>query len=174
MRKSRIMEVGVLIASIIMMGGAAFAVDIDGDPQILPIQGQAVMGATHVIEIDASSFTETTTNTAQQVTIPIAAKMGVELVCMQLPTAFVGADYTNGTPSCVVTVGDDGAVARFMASTELASANTEVFLSYGTGTQLGYTSADEIDFTFTSDADNNLADLVSGKIKFYLKIIDAR
>lgn len=93
---------------------------------------QAYFGATHEVGISFKDFaTATTTNTAYTISnMNVAAKMGVELVAMILDTAFDTAN-TNFTGSCAVIVGDGTDDDLFLASTELASDGTEVFVKYG-------------------------------------------
>jgi hypothetical protein len=99
-------------------------------------QERANLGATHVATFTYADFTETTTNTAQTFTnvFAVAAKEGVELVAMQLATAF-DTGNTNYTGSVLVEVGDGADADLYLTSTELASDGTEVFLKFGRSVQ---------------------------------------
>lgn len=178
-------------------------------------QEKAHLGATHVATITYADFTETTTNTATTLTnvFSAVAKQGIQLVAMQLKTAFTTGN-TNYTGSVAVTVGDGTDADLYLTSTELASDGTEVFLKFGrtplacstattyltnTITYLGattnlltntiiyassvtetatddsygrkvYTAADNIDFTFTPNAEEALDALTAGEVRFYFKI----
>jgi hypothetical protein len=86
-------------------------------------------GGTHCVTVKYSDFTETTVNTAETLTWNVLAKQGVELVAMELVTAFDSGD-TNYTGSCLVTVGDGTDADLYLTSTELASDGTEVFWKF--------------------------------------------
>ena len=94
----------------------------------LPEQEQVNLGATHVLTMTYADFTETTTNTAQTFTnvFAVSAKEGVQLVAMQLKTAY-DTGNTNYTGSCAVTVGDGADADLYLTSTELASDGTKCF-----------------------------------------------
>jgi hypothetical protein len=104
------------------------------------IQERAFVGATHVVTIDHSDLTETNTATAQTLTsLSVAAKQRVELIGMELVTAFDAGN--NATGSVLVTVGDGAAgVDFYLDSTELNSNKTEIWQKYGRSF-VGVTSA---------------------------------
>ena len=139
------------------------------------IAEQAAMGASHKITVTyADLLTATTTNEAMTCTIPILAKMGAEVVYADLKTAFAGTTFTNGTTSLTCIIGDGGDDDRFLASMQVAAANTEIWLKYGTGTKLAYTTTDTIDIKFQPNAENTLDELTAGEITFYLNLKDTR
>jgi hypothetical protein len=99
-------------------------------------QEKAHLGATHVATITYADFTETNTNTAVTLTnvFSVAAKQGVQLMAMQLKTAFTTGN-TNYTGSVLVTVGDGADADLYLTSTELDSDGTEVFIKFGRSVQ---------------------------------------
>jgi hypothetical protein len=117
-----------LSAVLVAVGLAGFALASDIYP--LSEQEKANTGANWVWILDYEDFTEATANTAQVFSnFVVKAKQGVEFVALQLDTAFDSGN-TNYTGSCAVTVGDGSDADLFLASTELASDGTEVFLKY--------------------------------------------
>lgn len=138
----------------------------------LPEQERANIGATHVATVTYADLTETNTNTAQTLTnvFAVAAKEGVQLVAMQLVTAF-DTGNTNYTGSVLVTVGDGTDTDLYLTSAELASDGTEVWLKYGTTGRKVYTAADTIDFVFTPNSDEALSANTAGEVRFYFKVI---
>jgi len=168
----------------------------------LPEQEQAYIGATHVATIGYADLTDTNVNTAQTLTnvVSVEAKQGVQLVAMQLITAFNAGN--NATGSVAVIVGDGTDTDLYLTSTELNSNLTEVWLKYGRSVQAAtsgvitnvigattnlvtvltaltddvtgrklYTASDTIDFTFTPNAVNSLSQNTAGEVRFYFKII---
>jgi hypothetical protein len=155
---------------------------------------QAKTGAIRVYEVDEADLTTTTTNTAQTLTVSVPAKAAVQFVMMELETAF-DTGNTNYTGSLAVKVGDGTDDDLFLTSTELASDGTEVFKKYApvttvTATATGpqstnmtvtvtsvamgekvYTAADTLDFVFTPNANEAVADNTSGKVRFYFKVL---
>lgn len=117
----------------VLSAGDAFAVSV----QRLSAMEQANTRATHRVVIKESDLTETSTNTAQTLgaSFPVAAKMGVEVVAMQLVTSF-DEGTTNYTGSCALTVGDGTDADLYLTSTELHADGTEVWLKYGRSTWL--------------------------------------
>jgi len=167
-------------------------------------QERANIGATHVATITYADFTETATNTAQTLTnvFTVAAKEGVQLVAMQLQTAF-DTGNTNYTGSVLVEVGDGTDADLYLTSTELASDGTEVWLKHGRSVQAAtsgvvtqvvagvtnaitvltaltddstgrkvYTAADTVDFKFTPNSDEALSSNTVGEVRFYFKVIE--
>lgn len=120
-----------LIALILWAGLPALAVTVSVEP--LNAQERAALNATHVAEIDYADFSESTSNTAETLTMSIAAKQGFEVVALVLDTAF-DTGNTNYTGSCALTIGDGTDADLFLESTELASDGTEVWLKYGRAT----------------------------------------
>ena len=168
----------------------------------LPEQEQAYIGATHVATIGYADLTDTNVNTAQTLTnvFAVEAKQGVQLVAMQLITAFNAGN--NATGSVAVIVGDGTDTDLYLTSTELNSNLTEVWLKYGRSVQAAtsgvitnvigattnlvtvltaltddvtgrklYTASDTIDFTFTPNAVNSLSQNTAGEVRFYFKVI---
>jgi len=161
--------IGMIVMLVVVLAGFARAQDV----KLLTINESARWGgATHVVEIDYDDLTTTTTNTAQVLTVDVLNKQGVEVVCAVLETAFVDA-ATNANNTLTLIVGDGGDTDRFLASHELCSDGTEVFLKYGTGTALAYTADDTIDFTITPHASYGVAAMDAGKVRVYLRVLDA-
>ena len=100
-------------------------------------QERANLGATHEVTIEYSDLAAgTTTNTALTLTnvFDVAAKQGVQLVAMQLVTAF-DTGNTNYTGSLAVEVGDGADADLYLTSTELASDGSEVWIKFGRSVQ---------------------------------------
>lgn len=114
-----------------LAAGAVCAATVDLKP--LPIETRAAMGATHFVEFTKASFSVTATNTAQVLTNAVPAKRAVEFVGMVLDTAFEGQLTTTNFPitSVALKIGDGSDDDLFMASTELASDGSEVFVKFG-------------------------------------------
>lgn len=131
--------------------------------------------ATHVAEITYADLTAAG-NTQTLSGIPIAAKMGFEVVGAQLTEAFVSSDGTLA--STAITIGDGGLATRFLSSTELNTQGTEVFLKGGTlaNTSLPYvyTADDTVDVFFTATAAKALNTHTAGRLLVYCNITDAR
>lgn len=87
-------------------------------------------GATHVAIFKNSDFTQSATNTAETFTNTIPAKHAVELVSMNLVQAF-DTGNTNYSGRLGLKIGDGSDDDLFLASTELASDASEVYIKYG-------------------------------------------
>lgn len=141
----------------------------------LPLETQLEKKATHVVEF---GYADLTNATATQTLSPvvIAAKMGVEVVALELPEAFVSSDATLISSS--ITVGDGGSATRFLSATELNAEGTEVFLKGGTlaNTSLPYvyTGDDTVDIFVTGTTGKALNTHTAGRGLLYLRITDAR
>ena len=102
--------------------------------------------------------------------------MGVELTGMELVTAFVSSDAT--LLSTAVVVGDGSSTNRFLTSTELNAAGTEVFLKGGapalSAVPYVYTADDTVDVVVTGTAAKLLNTHTAGKVRFYFTVTDAR
>lgn len=131
-------------------------------------------GANFIVEIDKTDLTESGAGTAQTFTFPVVAKQGVELVHAELPEAFVSSDGT--LISTAVIVGDGGGTNRFLTSTELNAAGTEVFLKGGTNSTIPYvyTVDDTVDITITPTAAKSLNTHTAGKLRLFFRITDPR
>lgn len=121
----------MVLAMVLVMAGFVSAASF----RPLPEQEQAHIGATHVATITHADLTETNVDTAQTLTnvFVVAAKQGVQLVAMQLITAFDAGN--NATGSVCVTVGDGTDTDLYLTSTELNSNLTEVWLKFGRSVQ---------------------------------------
>lgn len=97
---------------------------------VLSVPEAAAKGATHYMQFTWEDFTVSTTNAIQAFTNSIAAKTAVEFVGMILDVA-ADTGNTNYTGSCLIKVGDGSDDDLFLASTELASDGTEVWVKYG-------------------------------------------
>lgn len=119
----------MVLAMALLMAGWATAAEF----RPLLEQERANLGATHEVTIKYSDLaTGTTTNTALTLTnvFDVATNAAVQLVAMQLITAF-DTGNTNYTGSLAVEVGDGTDADLYLTSTELASDGTEVWLKYG-------------------------------------------
>jgi hypothetical protein len=130
------------------------------------------LGANLMIEVGYEDFTESDTNTAEVLTLDIAAGEGFALLYADVIEEFVGA---LGTDSLTVTVGNTD-VDQYLASMELATESSEVSGKFGTGIDGAngefYETADTIDFTFTPNAENATDDFTAGRVRFYCILIE--
>jgi hypothetical protein len=97
--------------------------------QPLSVPEMAKWGATHVLIVEWNDLTTSATNTAQLFTNSVVAKTAVECVGLLLDEAF-DTGNTNFTGSLAIKIGDGSVDDLFLASTELASDGTEVFVKY--------------------------------------------
>lgn len=98
----------------------------------LPTGQKAEEGATHIVKIDYSDLTTTTSNTAQTLTtLNVDPRMGVEFKSMMLVKPFQILVNTNYTASLALTVGDGTDLDYYLASTEIDEQGTEVYLEFG-------------------------------------------
>ncbi len=118
-------KIAWLMALLVLAGIMAYGVEVNPRPNLK-------YGGTHCVTVKYSDFTTATTNTAQTLTWTVAAGQAVELVAMELVTAFDSAN-TNYTGSCAVKVGDGTDDDLFLTSTELASDGSEVFWKFNPG-----------------------------------------
>ena len=130
----KFMAMSLVLAVVTVAGAVQF--------QPLSVPEAAWLGATHKAIITEADLTTATTNTAQALTNAIPAGTAVECVGMRLVTAFDTAN-TNYTGSLALIVGDGSDTDLFLASTELASDGTEVFVKYAPphSATVSYTSA---------------------------------
>lgn len=146
--------------------------------QPLGVEEAALIGATHRLILTHADITMATVDTAQTIeAVPVAAKMGVQLVDVRLKTAFQdSADAASIITA--ITVGDGGSTTRFLASTELNANGTEIWLKGGVNPNpqpYVYTAADTVDVVFLAPTSGkNLAALDTGEVHLYFKITDAR
>lgn len=120
-----------LMGLVVLATCSAMAATVELKP--LPIETRAAMGATHFVEFTHKSFSVAATNTAEVFTNTVPAKRAVEFVGMVLETAFQGLLSPTNHPatSLALKIGDGSDDDLFMASTELASDGTEVFIKFG-------------------------------------------
>jgi len=178
-----------LIALLVLVAGVAQAAQW----RALDSMEQARTGANRVYEVDYRSLTTATTNTAQTLQVAVPAKSAVQFVLMELETAFDTAN-TNHTGSLVVRVGDGSTTDLFLGDTELAADGTEIWKKFApvplvTATSTGdhvtnmtvtvtsaargekvYTSAGNIAFRFTPNAEEAVSANVQGKVRFYFNL----
>lgn len=177
------MKFATMILTVLAVAGVVCAQDVK---LLSNNEAAAWGGATHVVEIDYQDLTTTTTNTAQTLTVAVLAKQAVEVVASVLETAFVDT-ATNGNNTLTLTVGDGTDADLYLASQELASDGTEVWLKYGRNVwnsgsatnvtlsygQKVYTAADTIDFAITPHSNYAVSAMDAGKVRVYLRVLDA-
>ena len=114
----------LLMAMAVLPAGA-------NDYRQLSISEMARFGATHAWTLTYKDFAaSTSTNTALAITNVVAANTAVFFKGMVLNDAF-SVETTNYTGSCALIVGNGTDTDLFLASTELASDGTEVYVKYG-------------------------------------------
>lgn len=122
-------------------------------------------GATHCLEITYADLTDAD---ASQTLTPITVANGTAFMVTQaqLVEAFVSSDAT--LTSTTLKVGDGGDTSRFLASMELNSAGTEVFVKGGALTAIyQYTAADTVDALIECTAGKLLNSHTAGKVRVY-------
>jgi len=131
-------------------------------------------GATHKAILTHADLTETAVSTAQTIGLAsLSAKMSAKCLKAQLITPFsCSTDSANN--STALEVGDDGSVARLLASMELNENGTEVFLKKGTGTDYVFTAANYVDAYVTPASGKALSALDAGEVHIFLQITDGR
>ncbi len=93
-----------ILIVMMLVGLVALAAQADPYLQVLGLAGRASYNATHVYRVTFDAFSESDTNTAETLSIPIPANTGVRLVACQLNTTF-DTGNTNYTGSCALKVG---------------------------------------------------------------------
>lgn len=135
-------------------------------------------GATHCGEITWQDFVAADTGNTKTFNLaPVVAKQGLQLTHVELPEVFVSSDGT--LISTAITIGDSGSANRFLTTTELNLAGTEVFLK---GTALAgasavpfvYTAGDNLQVAFTATAAKALNTHTAGKVLVYFRLWDVR
>jgi len=124
----------LLMAMAVLPAGA-------NDYRQLSISEMARFGATHAWTLTYKDFAaSTSTNTALAITNVVAANTAVFFKGMVLNDAF-SVETTNYTGSCALIVGNGTDTDLFLASTELASDGSEVYVKYGPPSTYAVTSA---------------------------------
>ncbi len=162
--------IGMLAVLAIALGAAQAATTVDA--KRLGINEMAGhLGANYMIEVAYSDFSTTATNTAEVLTLDVAAGQGFTLLYADVIEEFVGV---AGTDSLTVIVGDGADADQFLVSLELATESTELVGKFGTGLADGvfYESADTIDFTFTPNAENATDGFTAGVVRFYVYVAE--
>jgi hypothetical protein len=151
-------------------------------------------GATHVVALTADDLAAGTT-VAEALTnttvFAVAANTYVEFLGMELVTAFATTNDAVWTNSLTLTVGDGTDADLYLAATQLAADNTEVFFALppvpavsvpvgatnvtvaGSVTVYGrklYTGADTIDFLLTPGASLALDANAVGEVLTYWRV----
>jgi len=117
---------GLVLWMVLAMVGFVQAQNV----RVLTANEAVAMGATHAAVLTHEDLTTATTNTAQTFNIPLLAKQGFEVAFSRLNTPFVDT-ATNGNNTLTLKIGDGSDDDLFLASQELCSDGTEVFLKFG-------------------------------------------
>jgi hypothetical protein len=139
----------------------------------LGLQEQAARGGNYEVEYSHEDLTEAAANTAQTLTVTIAAKMSAQVVEHVIDVPFKDASDAAFNSTTVI-VGDGGSTNRLLTSTELNENGTEVLFKKGTGTDYVFTADDTIDITIASMAAKSLSDIDTGRARLLLNIQDRR
>ncbi len=142
--KKRKKIMGLALVSLILASATAPAWGASYRPVLE--QERGFVGATHVATFTYADLTETNAATAQtnSTVFTVKAKQRVELIGMELVTAFNAGD--NATGSVCVIVGDGADPDFYLDSTELNSNKTEVWSKFGRAYQ-GITTATSVNMT---------------------------
>jgi hypothetical protein len=181
-------KIGLLVMALLVwfvVAGAAFAQNL----QPLTEQEQVRTGATHVWRVTTDDLTTTTADTAQALNFAVPAGTAVEFVSYRMVTAF-NAAATND--SLTISIGDEDSATRFLAATQIASDDTEVYVAWpstsltyaaahdatnNTTTVLStvaryyYSAAKSLRLTFTPANGGDVADYTTGDIRVYWRIV---
>ncbi len=140
----------------------------------MTVEQQAITGASHMGIITYADLTDA--DDAQSFNLAVvAAKMGMLLVACLLKKTFVSSDAT--LISTAITCGDAGSATRFLSSTELNEAGTEIFLKPGAinpASLTVYTAADNFIVAFAATSGKALNTHTQGEVHFWLRLADAR
>ena len=140
----------------------------------LPLETRIAESADFELLVNYKDFVASTTNDATFLaSIPVKAKMSVEIKRLILDTPFAnGGDNTNN--STTVIGGDSGSTNRLLTSTELNLNGSYVSLKNGTGTIYPYTSTTTVDLIFTPKSGTPLSALTQGQVRVLYRIADER
>ena len=135
-------------------------------PTIIPLNNLEQVangGANRVWELTHADLTQTTVNTAQAFTIPVAAGDAFRVVAVKLITPL--EDQSDAAfNSCAATIGDGGSATRFLASTQLNLNGTEIDFAPGAlGESYLYNVADTVDISIGSMTAKALNDIDKGR-----------
>lgn len=146
--------------------------------QILSTEERAASRFTHKAPILYTDVTGGTLTGTDVSTVALTGSLPVgtyvKSAGFKLDTAFDASD--SAINSCLMTVGDDGDVDRFIVSKELAVDGTEIlyWITANVTTTLPYvyTTANTIDavFTVAGGASPTIAELNAGQVTVYLEI----
>ena len=138
---------------------------------VLPLttEEKAATLATHLVTITSDDLTETTVNTAQTLTVTVAAGDFFEVIAHKLVTPFEDAsDAAFNTTA--YTIGDGGSANRFLTSTELNVNGTEIDFKAGAlGEGYFYNSADTVDFAIGSMSGKALNNIDTGELHVFIR-----
>jgi hypothetical protein len=128
-------------------------------------------GATHRAVITSADLTETTADTAQNLTLftTPASKCSVECKKAVLVTAFEDASDAAFNTNALI-VGDSGDTDRLLASQELNENGSTVEKKIGTGTKHVYTAATAIQANVDAMTAKSLSNVDTGEVHIYLCI----
>lgn len=161
----------IAMLAVLALAGAAMAATTVDVKRLGVTESAGHLGANLLIEVEYSDFSTTATNTAETLTLDIAAGECFALVYAEVVTEFVGA---AGTDSLTVIIGDGSDDNRFLASLEMATESTELSGKFPPSTTNGhyYEAADTVDFTFTPNAENSTSGFTAGKVRFWCFMAD--
>ena len=149
---------------------------------ISELEGVARAGATHLVVIKAADMTAAgATVTISPLAIPASTTryIGVQLIQCTLKTSFTSADTSGVANALTITVGDDGSATRFLASTELLAAGTEIWNKAGANPNPAlyeYTTTDTVDVFVTlavASGSAVLSELSAGEVHLWFRINDS-
>jgi hypothetical protein len=156
--------------------------------RVLPTETVNLTGWTHKINLTYADLAAATGASGTEVNLQLLPDVSVsttsvvpagtivEKAAFNLKTAFDASD--SAINSLLITVGDSGVAARFIASTQLAVDGTEIlwYASPHNTTTLPYAYADtaaiKAYFTVAGGGNPTMAELNAGELEIYLKVHD--
>ncbi len=139
----------------------------------IPLEGRVAEAGNFEVVITHEDLTTATGGTAQTLTIPIKNKMSVRCVRAILDEAFLDSSDTDHVSTALI-VGDGGSTSRFLASMELNSRGTEIYLKSGVDIEYPYTTDDTVDMTFTPTSGKAVSALSAGQVRLIFQVTDER
>ena len=127
-------------------------------------------GYTHIVVVDHTNLTETTTNTAQTFNVaPTLAGDTIVKYAMVLKTPLKDAS-DSAFNSNTLSFGDSSSATRFVSGVQANENGTEVTYTFG-NTAYTYTAAGQLTITVNSMSAKALSDVDTGQVIFMFELL---
>ena len=140
----------------------------------IPLYDQIPLGgATHLIDVSHEDLTETTADTAQNVTLSVVSGELFDVTAVRLVEAFEDSSDSDFDDTALQ-IGDEDSANRFLASTQLNENGTTVSFKEGAlaGRGYAYNATKEIRINFGSMTAKKLSDLDKGRLVVFVRKVD--